>query len=400
MANRKDRLSGNEAIALAMKEMNMDVMAAFPITPSTEVPQYFSQYVANGETQTLFIPVESEHSAMSACVGAQAAGARSCTATSSCGLSLMTEMLHVASSLRLPVTMACVTRALTGPINIHNDHGDAMSVRDSGWIQLYAENAQEAYDLYIMSVRVAEDRRVQLPVMACQDGFITSHAVENIELLDGESIRAFVGFYEPEEFLLNSGRKVAFGPYDSPVYLMEHKRQQAQAMIDAKEVIREVAAEFETISGRRYDLLETYKTEDAERILILLGSSCGTAKYAVEKLRARGEKVGLVKIRAYRPFPAAELMQAIRNAKAVAVMDKSEGLSALGGPVFADVCAALCQNGVSAGPLMMNYVYGLGGRDVKPEHIAEVFTDLADDLAGRDARVHRAAGYRYLAVRE
>ncbi|MEA4891032.1 MAG: pyruvate ferredoxin oxidoreductase [Peptococcaceae bacterium] len=400
MANRKDRLSGNEAIALAMKEMNMDVMAAFPITPSTEVPQYFSQYVANGETQTLFIPVESEHSAMSACVGAQAAGARSCTATSSCGLSLMTEMLHVASSLRLPVTMACVTRALTGPINIHNDHGDAMSVRDSGWIQLYAENAQEAYDLYIMSVRVAEDRRVQLPVMACQDGFITSHAVENIELLDGESIRAFVGFYEPEEFLLNSGRKVAFGPYDSPVYLMEHKRQQAQAMIDAKEVIREVAAEFETISGRRYDLLETYKTEDAERILILLGSSCGTAKYAVEKLRARGEKVGLVKIRAYRPFPAAELMQAIRNAKAVAVMDKSEGLSALGGPVFADVCAALCQNGVSAGPLMMNYVYGLGGRDVKPEHIAEVFADLADDLAGRNARVHSAAGYRYLAVRE
>lgn len=291
----RDRLSGNEAIAMAMCNMNIDVMAAFPITPSTEIPQYFSEYVANGHTQTIFVPVESEHSSMSACVAAQAAGARACTATSSCGLALMNEMLHTTASLRLPVTMACATRALTGPINIHNDHSDSMGARDTGWIQLYVENAQEAYDNYIMSVRIAE--KCKLPLMVCHDGFITSHAVENIELMEPERISKFVGFYEPEDYLLKSGEPAAYGPYDAPSYLLEHKRLQAQAMIDALDVINDVSKEFEALCGRGYGLVEAYRTDDADRIIVLLGSTAGTAKYVVDKLRANGEKVGLLKIR-------------------------------------------------------------------------------------------------------
>ncbi|MEL7622817.1 MAG: pyruvate ferredoxin oxidoreductase [Clostridiales bacterium] len=392
----KDRLSGNEAVALAMKSMNMDVMAAFPITPSTEIPQYFSQFVADGATETIFVPVESEHSAMSACIGAQAAGARSCTATSSCGLALMNEVLSVASSLRLPITMCCVTRALTGPINIHNDHSDAMGVRDCGWIQLYAENAQEAYDNYIMAVRIAEDPKVLLPVMVCQDGFITSHAVENIILLAEEEIRKFAGFYEPENYLFNSREKVAYGPYDSPVYFMEHKRQQAQAMIDSLEVINAVSQSFGDLTGRYYDLLEAYRAEDADRLLVLLGSTAGTAKQVVDELRKDGEKVGLIKIRAFRPFPVQALVQALGNAKIVAVLDKSEGMSANGGPLFADVCAALG----GRGPRLVNYIYGLGGRDVRPLHIKEVFEHLKDDIEGKTPAAKTAANYRYLAVRE
>ncbi len=398
---KKDRLSGNEAIALAMKAMNLDVVAAFPITPSTEIPQYFSQYVANGETEALFIPVESEHSAMSACIGAQAAGARSSTATSSCGLALMYEMLHVGASLRLPITMACVTRALTGPINIHNDHGDAMGARDTGWIQLYAENAQEAYDNYIMAVRVAEDKQVLTPVMACQDGFITSHAVENIELLSDEEISEFVGLYEPAEYLLNEEEKVAMGPYDAPVYLMEHKRQQAEGMLQALPVIEKIAEEFGKLSGRYYGLIEEYRTEDADRILVVLGSTAGTAKQVVKDLRAKGEKVGLVKIRSYRPFPAAAVAKAIKNAKVVAVMDKAEGMSGIGGPLFGDVCVAM--NGLG-GPQLIDYMYGLGGRDVRPEHIEAVYRDLAAAQAGKDSeeQLIKEAGayYRYLALRE
>ncbi len=391
---KKDRLSGNEAIALAMKQMNYDVVAAFPITPSTEIPQYFSQYVADGETEALFIPVESEHSAMSACIGAQAAGARSTTATSSCGMALMYETLHVASALRLPITMAAVTRALTGPINIHNDHSDSMGSRDCGWIQLYAENAQEAYDNFVMAVKIAEDSKVLLPVMTCQDGFITSHAVENIELLEDEAVDKFVGVYEPEYYMLDEKLPMAFGPYDSPAYLLEHKRQQAQAMIDAKEVINKVSDDFAGISGRKYGLIEAYKTLDAERVIVVIGSSAGTAKYAVDELRQKGEKVGVLKLRSYRPFPAEEIAEALRNAKAVAVLDKAEGLSAMGGPLFAEVCTAMYR--AENRPLLVNYIYGLGGRDVRPENINEVFEALK-----KDVELNKASDfYRYLSVRE
>ncbi|MDD2447563.1 MAG: pyruvate ferredoxin oxidoreductase [Tissierellia bacterium] len=393
----KDRLSGNEATAMAMKSMNMDVMAAFPITPSTEIPEQFSQYVANGLTDTVFVPVESEHSAMSACIGSQAAGARSCTATSSNGLALMHEMLHIASAMRLPITMACITRAITGPINIHNDHSDAMSSRDCGWIQIHAEDVQEAYDNYIMSVRIAEHKKVLLPVMICQDGFITSHAVENVELLEEEDIRSFVGFYEPDYYLLNPELKVAMGPYDPPTYLMEHKRQQAEAMIDSLDVIKEIYDEFGKLTGRYYDLIETYKIEDAERIIILLGSSAGTAKIVVDELRSKGEKVGIIKIRSYRPFPGKLIREALKSPKVVAVLDKAEGLSSIGGPVYSDVCAALNGN---AGFKIVNYIYGIGGRDVRTDDIHEVFADLQDDIDGKESKAKTAANYRYLALRE
>ena len=347
----RERLSGNEAVAYALKQINPDVMGAFPITPSTEIPQYFSQYVANGEVDTAFIPVESEHSALSACIGAEAAGARAVTATSSCGLALMWELLYVAASSRLPITLACVNRALSGPININNDHSDSMGARDSGWLQLYAETNQEAYDNMLQAMRIAEHPDVQLPVMVCQDGFITSHAIENIELVETDAVRAFVGQYRPEHSLLGP-EPMSVGPYDVPAYYMEHKRHQAQGMINAKRVILDVAREFERMTGRGYGLIETYRMEDAE--------------------------CALVKIRAFRPFPAEELAAALQNCGAVAVMDKCAGFSAAGGPLFAEVCAALY--GAAPRPLLVSYTYGLGGRDVTVDSMERVFGELEETL--------------------
>ena len=390
----RDRLSGNEAVAIAMKQINPDVMPAFPITPSTEIPQYFSQYVANGEVDTVFIPVESEHSAMSACIGSEGAGARTFTATSSCGLALMHEMLYVASSSRLPITLACVNRALTGPININNDHSDSMGSRDAGWIQIYSENNQEAYDNFIQAVRIAEHKEIMLPAMVCQDGFITSHAVENIELIEDEKVKAFVGEYEPEDFLLKPNSSIAIGPYDTASFYIEHKRQQAETMIKVKDIALEVAAEFEKMTGRKYGLFETYKLEDADTALVIINSTAGTAKDAIDKLRAEGKKVGLLKIRLFRPFPKEEIAQALKHIKAIAVMDKCEGFSAAGGPLFAEVRSALYD--LTEKPMTINYIYGLGGRDVRTTDIESVYSDL-------DAIVESGkAGdtYRYLGVRE
>ena len=388
----RERLSGNEAVAFAMKQINPDVMGAFPITPSTEIPQYFSQYVANGQVDTEFVAVESEHSAMSCCVGAQAAGGRAVTATSSCGLALMWEMLYVAASCRLPITLACINRALSGPINICNDHSDSMGARDSGWIQLYAENNQEAYDNFCMAMRIGEHPDVRLPVMTCQDGFITFHAIENIELLEDDKVKAFVGEYNPEAGLLKGPLSV--GPYDVVAYYMEHKYQQAVAMKNAKKVILDVAKEFKTISGREYSLFEEYRMEDAERAIVLIGSSAGTAKAAVEELRAKGEKVGLVKLRVFRPFPGEELAKALAGVKAVAVLDKSEGFSGCGGPVFADTRSA-CY-GLDKGPKIVNFIYGLGGRDVRVEHIASVYERLAEVVKTGNT----GETYQHLGVRE
>ncbi|MDR2528034.1 MAG: pyruvate ferredoxin oxidoreductase [Synergistaceae bacterium] len=387
----RERLSGNEAVAFAMKQINPDVMGAFPITPSTEIPQYFSQYVANGQVDTEFVAVESEHSAMSCCVGAQAAGGRAVTATSSCGLALMWEMLYVAASCRLPVTLACINRALSGPINICNDHSDSMGARDSGWIQLYAENNQEAYDNFCMAMRIGEHPDVRLPVMTCQDGFITSHAIENIELLEDDKVKAFVGEYSPEAGLLKGPLSV--GPYDAAAYYMEHKYQQAVAMKNAKKVILDVAKEFKAISGREYGLFEEYRMEDAERAIVLIGSSAGTAKAAVEALRAKGEKAGLVKLRAFRPFPGEELAKALAGVKAAAVLDKAEGFSGCGGPLFADTRSACYDLG--QGPKLINFIYGLGGRDVRAEHITSVYDQLAEAVKAGSA----GETYRHLGVR-
>ena len=388
----RERLSGNEAVALAMKQINPDVMAAFPITPSTDIPQYFSQYVANGEVDTEFVAVESEHSAMSCCIGAQASGARAVTATSSCGLALMWEMLYVAASCRLPITLACINRALSGPININNDHSDSMGARDSGWIQMYAENNQEAYDNFCMAMRIGEHPDVRLPVMTCQDGFVTSHAIENIELLENEKVKAFVGEYNPDHCMLGK-EPVSIGPYDTPAYYMEHKFQQAMSMENAKKVIIDVSNEFAKLSGRQYGFFEEYKMDGAERALVIIGSSAGTAKAVVDELRAKGEKVGLVKLRVFRPFPAAELAAALKGVKAVAVMDKSDSFSTVGGPLFAETRSA-CY-GMEGAPFIVDYIYGLGGRDVRTDSIAKVYSDLAQIVkTGKTGKI-----YRHLNVR-
>jgi len=371
-----NRLSGNEAVAYAMKQINPDVMGAFPITPSTEIPEYFAQFVADGEVNTEYVTVESEHSSMSVCIAAQAAGARAVSATSSCGLALMYELLYVAASCRLPITLACVNRALSGPININADHSDSMGARDSGWIQIYAENNQEAYDNFIMAMPIGETPSVRLPVMSCMDGFITSHAVENIELLATDAVRKFIGEYNPENYLLKKENPLAVGPYDVSPYYMEHKVLEAEAIKAAKARILEVAAEFEMISGRSYGLFEEYRMEDAELALVLIGSTAGTAKAAIDKLRENGVKAGLVKIRVFRPFPGEELARALANTRAVAVMDKSEGFSANGGPLFAETRSALYD--LKERPYLINIVYGLGGRDVKTEDVEKVFCRLAN----------------------
>lgn len=390
----RERLSGNEAIAVAMKQINPDVVAAFPITPSTEISQYFSQFVANGAVQTEFVPVESEHSAMSACIGAQAAGARTMTATSANGLALMWEMLYIAASSRLPVTLACVNRALSGPLNIHNDHSDSMGARDSGWIQLYSENNQEAYDNFIQAVRIGEHKDVILPVMVCQDGFITSHAVENLDMLEDDKVKAFVGEYTPEHYLLNSKEQIAVGPLDLPNYFFEHKRQQAQAMINAKQVILDVAKEYEKVTGRKYELFEEYKLKDAEVAIVIINSTAGTAKTVVDDLREKGVKAGLLKIRVFRPFPQVEIVAALKHIKALAVMDKAEAYSGVGGPLFADIKSALY--GAADGIKVINYIYGLGGRDVKAENIELVYSELQNIVkTGQTGET-----YRYVGVRE
>ena len=308
-----ERMSGNEAVAFAIRQVNPDVMPAFPITPSTEIPQMVSAYIANGEIDTEFIPVESEHSAMSAAIGAEAAGARTMTATSSAGLALMWEELLLAASNRLPIVLTLVNRTLSGPININCDHSDGMGARDTGWIQIYAENNQEAYDNYIQAFPIAEDPRVHLPVMICQDGFITSHAVENIELLEDGPVRNFVGEYEPEEFLLNPGKPVSVGPYAVSAYSMEAKRAQEAAMERAGEVILEVAERFRALSGRQYGFFEEYRTEDADLIMVIMGSAAGTAKAAVDELREAGHRVGVIKLRVFRPFPQKEIASTLND---------------------------------------------------------------------------------------
>lgn len=383
----RDRMSGNEAVAYAMKQIDPDVMGAFPITPSTEIPQYFSKYIADGKVHTEFVAVESEHSAMSTCIGAEAAGARAITATSSAGLAFMWELLYVAASSRLPITLAVVNRALTGPININNDHSDSMGCRDSGWIQIYAENNQEVYDNYLQAMPIAEHCR--LPIMICQDGFITSHAVENIELCADEDVKGFVGQYQPEHYLLNEQEPLAVGPYGVSPYYMEIKKAQAEAMKAARERIYQVAEAFEEMTGRHYGMIEEYQMEDAEYAVVLIGSSAGTAKEACNMLREQGHKVGVVKVRVFRPFPWEELQKALAGQKAVAVMDKCEGFSACGGPLFAETRSALYD--CPARPRMVSFVYGLGGRDVTTDTFRAIYEDLAK---GENDQVYRHVGVR------
>ncbi len=390
----KDRLSGNEAVAIAMRQINPDVMAAYPITPSTEIPQYFTTFVANGKVDTEFIPVESEHSAMSACIGSEAAGARTITATSSAGLALMWEVLNVAASDRLPICVALVCRALSGPININCDHSDAMGARNTGWIQLFAENNQEAYDNMVQAYRIAEHKDVMLPIMICQDGFITSHAVENIELLEDDVAKNFVGEYEPDHYLLKDDESVAYGPYAVTNYVMEARRAQMQGLRNAKQVILDVAKEFAEISGREYGFFEEYRLEDAEFAMVIIGSAAGTAKDVVDRLREKGIKAGILKLRVFRPFPAEEIAESLKNVQYLAIMDRCEDFNTNCGPLGAEVRSALYVKGHS--PVSINYCYGLGGRDVTVESLTSVFEDLMTAKETGDA----GESYRYLSVRE
>ena len=390
----RERLSGNEAAATAMRQINPDVVAAFPITPSTEIPQYFSTFVANGAVDTEFVAVESEHSAMSACIGAEAAGSRAMTATSANGLSLMWEMIYIASSLRLPIVLSLVNRAVSGPLNIHNDHSDAMGVRDSGWIMLFSENNQEAYDNTLMAHRIAENEKVMLPLMVCQDGFITSHSIENIELVEDEKVKEFVGSYHPKHYLLNQGEPIAVGPLDVQSYLFEHKAQQAEAMKNAKQVILDVAKDFEKMTGRKYGLFEEYKMEDAEVAIVCMNSTAGTTKAVVNKLREQGKKVGLLKLRVFRPFPVDEIAEALSHLKVVAILDKADSLNAAGGALFEDVTSAMYVNNKHVPAV--NYVYGIGGRDTREDEIEKVYNDLFEIVKTGEVK----NPYRYLGLRK
>lgn len=388
MANIK-ALTGDEAVAEAMRQINPDVVAAYPITPQTETVMTFAKFVADGLVTTEMIPVESEHSAMSACVGSSAAGARTMTATSSQGLALMWEIVYIASSLRLPIVMPVVNRALSGNINIHCDHSDTMGARDSGWIQLYCENGQEAYESTIMAIQIAEHPKIQLPVMVCQDGFITSHAVEGVKIIDDQKVRNFVGERKPVYSLLNIAKPITVGPLDLQDYYFEHKRGQSEAMLHAKEHIQEVFNNFEKLTGKKYTFIQTYKMEDAEYAIIVLSSTAGTTKSVVDKLRAEGKKVGLIKPYVFRPFPAEELIKLTKDLKAIAVLDRAESFSAHGGPLYNDIRSALYE--VDKRPSIINHIFGLGGRDIFPEDIETVYNNL---IKGKTEKIN------YLGVRE
>jgi len=367
--------TGNEAMAEAMRQINPDVVAAYPITPATEIVMIFAQFVADGLVDTQYVAVESEHSAMSACVGASAAGGRVMTGTSSQGLALMYEILPIAAALRLPIVMCDVNRALSGPINIHCDHSDTMAARDFGWIQIFSENSQEAYDSLLQAIRIAEDPRVHLPTMIMTDGFIISHCLDKIEILEDAEVKDFVGKERKSAVsLLDLNKPVSIGSLDLQDYYFEHRLQVAQAMKDSKKVILEIAEEFGKKFGRKYGLFEEYKTADAEYIIVALGSTCGTAKMVVDEMRDGGIKAGLLKIRVFRPFPAEEISQVLSKAKAVAVLDRSDSWSAQGGQVFTEIRSALFD--LKAKPRLINYIYGLGGREITLDHLRSVYSAL------------------------
>ncbi len=371
---RRLSLTGNDAGAEAMRQIDPDVVAAFPITPQTELMHKFAEFVADGDVKAEFVLVESEHSAMSATVGAAAAGARAMTATSANGLALMWEIVYIAASYRLPIVMPVINRALSGPINIHCDHSDTMGCRDSGWIQLYSENAQEVYDNLLQAIKIAEHPDVLLPVMVTFDGFIISHTAEVLETLEDPEARKWIGDYVAKYSVLNTDSPMTFGPLDLQDYYFEHKRQQVEAMRAAPAVIRKVGSDYGKLSGRSYDLLEEYQLSDADLVVVALGSTCGTTKSVIDDLRAQGTKAGLLKIRTFRPFVEDEVAAHLRGASAVAVLDRSISFGAPGGPVHKEIKAALYGSGATT-PIV-NYIYGLGGRDISTEHIKGVFEDL------------------------
>ncbi|UCE57716.1 MAG: pyruvate ferredoxin oxidoreductase [Candidatus Bathyarchaeota archaeon] len=379
-------LNGDEAVAFAAKQSDVDVVAAYPITPQTIIVERFSEYVANGEVDTEFVCVESEHSALTSCLTAAATGARAFTATASAGLALMHEILYVTSGCRAPVVMAVVNRALSAPINIHCDHSDTMVERDCGWIQIYVENSQEAYDSVIQAFKIAENPRLMLPVMVGLDGFTLSHTLENVQTLPDNLVKQFVGTRQFPPVTNHEGKTVPFkldsktpltiGPLDLYDYYFEHKRQQEEAMRIAPKIIQQVHEEYAEKSGRHYGdgLIEPYCLEDAEKAIVCLGSTSGTIKTIIDKLRSKGTKAGLLRLRAFRPLPVKEITEALENVKAVAVMDRSLSFGGHGGAVFHEIRHILYDT--STHPYIVNYVYGLGGRDTHPNLIHKIYRDL------------------------
>ncbi|MDP6049242.1 MAG: pyruvate ferredoxin oxidoreductase [Candidatus Bathyarchaeota archaeon] len=376
-------LNGDESAAYATKQVNPDVVAAYPITPQTIIVERFSEYVANGEVDTEFVSVESEHSALSCCVGASAAGGRAYTATAANGLALMLEITHIASGLRLPIIMAVANRSVGGPLNIHNDHSDSMGARDSGWIQIHCENSQEVYDASLTAWRIAEHPDVLLPVMVCLDGFTLSHTMENVYTLQDKVAKDFVGEREfitvkghmgETELRLNPDVPLSFGPVDLQDYYFEHKLHQVEAMKNALNVIPEIDTEYAKVSGRSYNLLHPHNMKDAEVALLGLGSTMGTVRYVVDRLRDEGVKAGLIRMRVFRPFPTDAIIEALGDLPVVGVLDKSLSLGAPGGPLYEEMKAALYH--LSEKPIITNYVHGLGGRDTNPQYIRGMFENL------------------------
>jgi len=387
-------VTGNVLVAEAMRQCAPDMMAAYPITPQTTIVEEFAKFVANGRVTTEYVTVESEHSAMSACIGASAAGARVMTATSSQGLAYMWEELHIAAGMRLPIVMANANRALSAPINIHCDHSDIMGARDTGWIILFAETAQEAYDNTLMSVRIAEHPDVLLPVLTCLDGFITTHSIDRAQVMDDETVKSFVGDYVPENALLDVEHPVTHGSFaglGGPYF--EFKNSQRMAIERSRDVVKAVGAEWSAVCGRPFGMIETWGMEDAETAIVVIGSTAGNARHVARGLRAEGKKVGVVKVRCFRPFPYAELAAALKGVKAVAVMDRSESFGAEGGPLFLEVRSALYD--LDTHVPVVDYIYGLGGADVKIELIDRVFADLSDIASGTAA----PSGLVYLGAR-
>lgn len=369
-------VTGNEAVANAFRQIDPDVCAAYPITPQTDMMQRFSSFVSDGEVGTEMILVESEHSALSACIGASAAGGRVVTATCGPGLALMWEMLFIASGMRLPIVMPVVNRSLSAPLNIHCDHSDAMGARDSGWIQLWSENAQEAYDNTIQAFRIAEHLDIRLPVMVCLDGFIISHSIGRIEYLEDDEVKQFVGEYKPLNPLLDIEHPTSYGPLILPDFYMEYRRAHAEVMSKVPEVVLNVTKEFEKLSGRKYGFFENYRLNDAEIGLVILNSAAGTSKDVIDEFRERGIKAGLLKPRLYRPFPYKEIGNALKHLKAVCVLDRADAFGGSYGPLFIDILSSLYFH--TKKPILINKIYGLGGRDYLPEHAELVMNELVE----------------------
>ena len=388
-------LEGDSAVTEAIRQISPDVVAAYPITPQTEIVMEFSELVAEGLVDTDYIRVESEHAAMSSCIGASSAGARAMTATCGPGLALMWETLWVASGLRCPIVMAVVNRSLSAPLNILTDQTDMMGSRDAGWVQIYAENHQEVYDNFIQAVRIAEHPDVLLPIMCGHAGFVLGHTLGRVEVLPDEVVKSFVGEYNPLYSLLDIEHPKTFGAYDHWDYFFEHRRQVFEASNNALRVISEIGQEYSKISGRHYGLVEPYRLDDAEAAILIIGSGAGACREAVDEMRNKGVKAGMLKVRCFRPFPADEIVNALKHTRAVAAMERCACFGAEGGPLFIETCAAFFNRGL---PLkMIDYFYGLGGRDTVPAEFCDIFRELSQIA---DTGEIKPPLVRYLSVRE